>query len=261
MIIEEIDNKLTKHSLPYISGMGYREKCDFIYDEFYKFNIHHIDQFNGMKIFIKTDLLNDFIKRFLPFIITPFIIYTHNSDKEINSIYNDLLNHHLLEKWFGQNINLNHPKLFSLPIGIANARWDHGNTKILDQVIKENNSKDNVVYCNFDLKTNIVERKKCINNIGDIKMDERQSFYQYLKKISKSYFVISPNGNGVDCHKHWESLYLNTIPIVTESINISFYKDYPFLVIKNWEEFNKLELTEELYHNIWDNFDKNKLFI
>ena len=53
-------NKLTEGSLPFITGMGYRNKCDFIYDEFGKFDISNIDQFDGMKIFVKTDYLSEF---------------------------------------------------------------------------------------------------------------------------------------------------------------------------------------------------------
>ena len=34
-----MNNTLTAHSLPFITGMGYRHKCDFIYDEFYMFDI------------------------------------------------------------------------------------------------------------------------------------------------------------------------------------------------------------------------------
>ena len=55
--------ELTKDSLPFITGMGYRKICDFIYDEFYKVNITEVNQFDGMKIFVKTDFLFEFISK------------------------------------------------------------------------------------------------------------------------------------------------------------------------------------------------------
>ena len=160
---------LTKDSLPFITGMGYRKKCDFIYDEFYKFDINKVNQFDGMKIFVKTDMLNDFKSIILPNIKNKFILYTHNSDLSINDSYLSIMNNDYLLKWYGQNINFLHYKLFSIPIGIANIRWPHGNTDIIKKVMIENNRKVNNVYCNIDINTNMNERTTCLNSIYPIK--------------------------------------------------------------------------------------------
>lgn len=32
--------------------------------------------------------------------------------------------------------------------------------------------------------------------------------------LHKSYYVLCPKGVGEDCHRFWEAIYLNTIPIV-----------------------------------------------
>jgi hypothetical protein len=90
-------------------------------------------------------------------------------------------------------------------------------------------------------------------------MSSRQNFKQYLNELHLSLFSISPNGNGIDCHKIWESLYLRTIPIVTKSINIDYYNDFPILIIENWESFKKEEITIELYNEIIKKYDNLKL--
>ena len=77
--------------------------------------------------------------------------------------------------------------------------------------------------------------------------------------MAKSYFILSPNGNGIDCHKHWEAFHAHSIPVVTKSINLKFYEDLPFLVIDDWSRFKELELTPELYHKIWANFNPDEL--
>jgi len=142
-----------------------------------------------------------------------FIIVTHNSDIHIDNKFLNYLNDDLLFKWYSQNVDLVHPKLISIPIGIANEIWLHGDSSKVNHYID-----------------------------------------------SKSFFMISPRGNGVDCHRNWESIYLKTIPIITESINFThFYKDFPFLIIKDWSELDVSVLTEENYHKIWNNFDINKL--
>jgi hypothetical protein len=129
---------------------------------------------------------------------------------------------------------------------------------ILKKIINENNIKTNIVYCNIDVNTNISERSSCLESIYPIKNSIKVGFEEYLRNVSKSYFIISPNGNGIDCHKTWESLYLKSIPIVTNSINISFYKDYPILIIDKWSDLNNIELNEELYNKIiskYENFN------
>jgi hypothetical protein len=252
--------ELTKDSLPFITGMGYRKKCDFIYDEFYQFDINKVNQFDGMKIFVKTDMLDDFKSIIIPNIKNKFILYTHNSDLSIDDSYLSIMNNDYLLKWYGQNINFFHDKLFSIPIGIANRRWSHGDVGILQNIINENNIKTNIVYCNIDVNTNISERSSCLESIYPIKNSIKVGFEEYLRNVSKSYFIISPNGNGIDCHKTWESLYLKSIPIVTNSINISFYKDYPILIIDKWSDLKNISLDENLYNKIMEkykNFNKN----
>jgi hypothetical protein len=92
-------------------------------------------------------------------------------------------------------------------------------------------------------------------------MSKKTDFKTYISELNESFFCLSPNGNGIDCHKTWESIYLKTIPVVTESINIEFYKNYPIYVIKNWESFNVEKLTVDLYKNIIKKFTYSEIDI
>ena len=67
-------------------------------------------------------------------------------------------------------------------------------------------------------------------------MSHRTDNYQYWETIAKSKFVISPPGNGIDCHRIWECLYLGSIPIVLEHEALSQYRDLPILFVKSWED-------------------------
>jgi len=78
---------------------------------------------------------------------------------------------------------------------------------------------------------------------------------KYYDGIASHKFVISPRGNGVDCHRTWEALYLRTIPIVKESICMNEFRDLPILFVKNWEEisYNYLyEKYEEMSSKFYD---------
>jgi hypothetical protein len=81
------------------------------------------------------------------------------------------------------------------------------------------------------------------------------TFAKYLRDLSQSYFCISPNGNGIDCHRTWESLYVRTIPIVTDSLVAKAHADFPMMVLKDWSEFKSIDFSRELYEKIWSGFD------
>lgn len=243
----------------FITGNKFKKLCDFILDEngFVKTNINNNIPF----FFVKTDLISLFFSKYIP--SYPFKLITHNSDFSITENHLKYLNNSLLVFWYAQNVNFKHEKLKSIPIGIANEIWSHGDEKVLINEINRNKKKTNLVYCNFDTQTNFYERNKCIMSINKnlLKMSKKTNFETYISELNDSFFCLSPNGNGVDCHKTWESIYLKTIPVITESINIKFYKDFPIYIIESWENFNINELTIELYNDIIQNFDFNKINI
>jgi hypothetical protein len=246
-------------SFNFITGNNFKQKSHYYLDEFGFGIIKKPAKDEIIIFFVKTDYIDVFFNRYKP--NTNFILITHNSDYHITKNHLNYLNDDFLVKWFAQNVDVNHPKLFSIPIGIANEKWPHGDVKILENVINENIKKNKLIYSNFNIHTNINERSHCLNHItkNGVTMSKPKNFESYLRELSESYFVISPNGNGVDCHKTWESLYLKTIPIVTESININFYKNLPILIISDWSKFNINELNEETYNKIWGDFDPKTL--
>jgi hypothetical protein len=57
-------------------------------------------------------------------------------------------------------------------------------------------------------------------------------------------FEISPQGNGIDCFRTWEALFLDTIPIVKTSTLDPLYEDesLPVAVIPSWREVGEASL-------------------
>ncbi|UJR16776.1 hypothetical protein I4U23_003676 [Adineta vaga] len=60
-------------------------------------------------------------------------------------------------------------------------------------------------------------------------------------------FWLSPRGNGIDCHRTWEALYLDVIPIVWNSSLNSLYEDLPVIIIQTHTEITEEFLKEKLY--------------
>ena len=88
-------------------------------------------------------------------------------------------------------------------------------------------------------------------------------FVNYYEKLSKSKFMISPRGCGLDTYRLWDSLYLGTIPIVVKYEGYENFDDLPILFLDKWEDY--LDLDEKKLENIWNeyierdfNYDKMK---
>jgi len=84
--------------------------------------------------------------------------------------------------------------------------------------------------------------------------------HQYLNDIATHTYVISPPGHGPDCFRHWEAMYLGTIPIVERGTNMDCYEDYPLLLIDDWRELTPewLDANYDVLRN--RPFDRRKLF-
>lgn len=194
------------------------------------------ETFNRKKIiFIYTHFLDFFFTKIFPHLNNEFVLISHNSDHGVSAKYYEFLVSDKIIEWYGQNIEFEHEKLLSLPIGIANSQWPHGNLDLLDRIINENNAKTILVYKNFNL-TQYGNRIaiNSITNAAGIPMSPHKSQEDYLRDISRSVFCICPPGNGTDCHRIWECLYLNCIPIVQDHIHFKQFQDLPILLIKDW---------------------------
>ena len=92
----------------------------FYVDEFEVSNFSNT--FDGMNIFVKTDALDFFFENIANKIKNRYNLYSHNSDINITERYLKYIeNNFLLNRWFAQNVNVNHEKLIPIPLGIANA--------------------------------------------------------------------------------------------------------------------------------------------
>lgn len=203
---------------------------------------------NAKTIFVYTHILNFFFSNILPQIEHPITLITHNSDAGIDSNYLQYIDSNKIKKWYCQNRYINHPKLISLPIGIANSQWPHGNQQMLCKIVNENIQKTNLVFKNFDIDTNYNSRTICNNvtNANNIHMSPYTTNENYWKQISASNYVIAPHGNGVDSHRIWESLILKTIPVVQYHECFSQFTDLPILFVNDWNMVTANFLTDNL---------------
>ncbi|NGX58300.1 MAG: hypothetical protein K940chlam3_01205 [Chlamydiae bacterium] len=235
----------------YITGNEFKALCRYSFDE-YGYRINRKVDNNCW--FVKTDLLEKFLAQYLP--TEDFVLISHNADHGVVDKFLPYLDLPNLIHWYGQNIETTHPKLTSIPIGLCN----FANHNAMRVVQKKDLAKTNLVYANYSVETNRKEREKCLKETG-VPIEKWKGFQAYLEDVAHSFFVLSPDGNGIDCHRTWEALYLKAIPIVTRSINVEFYADLPIIILDSWEDYKNLDLTPELYLEIWGDFDPSFLTV
>ena len=211
--------------------------------------VDQIDKISSAKsIFVYTHALDLFFNGVFKKIVVPFTLITHNSDHGITDRFLKYLDDDRIIAWFCQNMETSHKKLFAIPIGLANSQWPHGNFDLIKSIKNKNLKKDILVFKNFDVGTNHSERSQCdhITSQNGIPMSPSRDIVSYWEYISRSKFIISPWGGGVDCHRVWECLFLNTIPIVKYHIAHSQWEHLPILFIDNWADVTESFLRDKI---------------
>lgn len=245
-----------RSSAPYITGDGFRNSCDHIIDEEnIPFSPESVK--NGDKVFVKTDMIARFFQNDHPKIQAKYILVTHNSDHPIPGPFAHYLEDEKILGWFGQNAEeIIHPKLHPIPIGLENRYNKNGNPDVVRQSTRifKNSEKKSLLYMNFAIQTSPTERTKVYRTFETkpyCKVAPSKPYIQYLQDLAETKFTLSPRGNGLDCHRTWESLYLGAIPIVRTSVSDSLYDGLPVLIIQSWDEVTE-EFLEEKYQEIYN---------
>jgi len=246
-------------STPYISGDTFRNMANFFVDQM-RLPINPDNIKNGDIIFVVPDLLNYFFTELHPKITSRYILISHNGDVPAPGNYAYMLDDPKLIGWFAQNADIKyHPKLVHIPIGIANRYWPHGNIDILKELLPQIPSvkKTHLLYLNIALKNNPSVRNEVVQLFSTKSFcysPAEKPWRSYLMDLAHSKFILSPRGNGLDCHRTWEALYMGSIPIVKTSTLDRLYEDLPVVIVNDWNEVNP-EFLEKEYNEF-----KSKVF-
>ena len=243
----------------------------------------------GSTIYICASAIPHFIQTIAPQISFGYILITGDDESVPTDLFNsndDFINFiesSNLIHWFSQNCVLtSHPKLSQIPIGLdyhtiaeRDHEWGNKTTplnqeKLLQTIASKAKPLDERIckaYGNFQFAMTTKFSSDRVDAINQVPKD--LVFYEptKIKRLntwvsqSKYAFVISPHGNGLDCHRTWEALALGCIPIVKTSPLDSLYNDLPILIVKEWSDVTQelLNKTIEEYKNKQFNLEKLKL--
>lgn len=239
----------------YPSGNAFRTLADHVFDEGKKKRFYPERIKKNQIVFVKTDYLDRFFAEHHKKIPAPYVLITHNSDHPAPGPFAHYLEDPKIKVWFAQNVDgYTHPKLHPIPIGIANKKWKHGDVKVFDNVVKRlpKLPKKDLVYLNFKQDTFLEERSIVYDLYATTpytKKQENLGLQDYLLETAQSKFVLSPRGNGLDCHRTWEALLMGAIPVVKTSPLDPLFEGLPVLIVSDWRQLSQAAL-EEMYEEL-----------
>ena len=212
---------------------------------------------NGSKVFCYTHTLgsNELVSILRKF-KNPFTLYCHNSDHSFEEKHTTLVDSIPNLKFiYTQNMNVIHPKIQFLPIGVANSQWQHGNLDYWKQVLSQRPfQKTKDFYFNFNIRTNPKERQQCYDSLKNkLTWIKGTNYQSYLNALKDYKFCICPFGNGFDTHRVWECLYLEVVPIVIRGIlNDRISEKLPIVILDSWDDFDGLKslIDIKIFHGL-----------
>lgn len=186
-----------------------------------------------------------------------FILITHNSDWNVTEdLYSKKPSN--IVHWFAQNVLVDKHDLTPIPIGferqgLAKDRDVAGTMNA--QLLAGRPEKQKWCYLNISPGTNDAERLHVLRSLRwklhfVTTRTKRVPYTTYVSEMASHRFVVSPPGNGVDCHRTWESLYLGSTPIVKDSICMRAFASAGLMIVPDISKISKGELRNFLEHSV-----------
>ena len=225
---------------------------------------------DGDLVWVRVSWLGAFIRQVLPLVNSRFVLATGDSDNMVPwhiewAAETILTNRHVI-RWFAQNCGGIIDQLRPLPIGIDfhtlsdRSFWSEPVSSPVDQERQLNAVAESLplvdrrkrqVYLDYCVHTGkyggrqVIAQQLRANPLAFFEPD-RFSRSESWRKSGEFAFVVSPHGNGLDCHRTWEALALGHIVLVPASPLDRLYIGLPVVSIKDWNEVTPRNLERWL---------------
>ena len=257
-ILHRLGVRKDSSSYPFLSGNTFRDLCDYVipadFDSFFS-SRHGESAATTTSFFLHASLGSSFtlyMKDRPNLDLSNSDLVLHNYDNIPNEVEFEYLASRFKRihsvNWLGSRKIAN-----PIPIGLEN--WSYWRNGVPSDFRKHDankipawNARPIELLCAFSVSTNFAERK--------IALEEAQHFgkshivskplvpSKYRKLLLSSKFVLSPPGNGADCHRTWEAIYLGAVPVVLSKFWAFGHLNLPVLILDDW---GALKSEIELY--------------
>jgi hypothetical protein len=236
-------------SYPYLSSDTYYFLCDLhITSETSLRNYLKNPDAKFKKMYILGSLVNELIKNLdlIKDINLESIVIMESDNLQKASVLEKLLL--VSKKVFSNNLHGSSKFISPIPLGLERQAYrSAGNLKnfkrktVIDPKLRTINF---LIAWNDDTNSNRKQVRDVFKNVSrTLNVEKRLSAKSVHKLMRKTLFVPSPAGNGLDCHRTWEALYLGCVPVVLAK---EFCGDdsWPVLVVQNWQDLAEMKQEE-----------------
>ena len=281
----------TEADAKYVSPRGVLKSCDIHsnlpvneggcnnFDKDY--NMQDIK--DGSSIYIKADCVKNFIETKYKTISNKIILVVGDSDHTFsgefwntNEDFIKFIESPNIIHMFAINSTITHPKFTAYPIGLdyhtlsekdcvwgpqTSVKDQDAELALVQSKMKPFSEREIKCYGNFHFQIHRADRKVAKEQIPSecIFYEEKEipRIETWTKQINYA-FIVSPHGNGLDCQRTWEALFLGSIPIVKTSVLDVLYEELPVLIVKEWSDVSNILLksTVKEFSNKKFNYDK-----
>ncbi len=199
--------------------------------------------------------LDRFVASALPTVRAPFALVTTDGDATVPrdlrpGTVDALLASPWLVSWHTQNHDgYAHPKLFPIPIGLdlhtvrGSGHSPRQLAATLDRIRRRRAPLERQplrVFTALNKSQYTPERRQAVAALrGCPHVDflrKRVSQAGIWRRYARYPFALSAPGNGLDCHRTWELLYLGSIVITTSTSLDPLFQGLPVVIVDDWRE-------------------------
>jgi len=290
----EPPNGQAESDCKYISSRGILKSCD-VYSSKPVSSIKNLEGYDFSKIvdgsivYVASSAIPALVEKFAS-IPHRIVLVTGDSDESVpddvfksSEEFRKFIEDGRIIHWFSQNCTKRHEKLTPIPIGLdyhTMAEKGHIWGSKMSPVVQEAEllaisnaaapfyERKPICYSNFHFNYKKSkfgsDRADAIREIPDalIHYEPKQVGRADTWKAMAGYaFVVSPAGNGLDCHRTWEALCLGCIAIVKTSPLDTLYTDLPVLIVESWSDITQTKLENTIREFRLRTFNYDKLLL
>jgi hypothetical protein len=196
-------------------------------------------------------------------------LVTGHADLHTSSKHLFLLEQLKVKRIFGSNTINKSGFSESVPLGLTNDCDDSpvhrilGNTNHIREADQASHAPlefDGSIYLNFNLRNNLVKRREVTlalrdnSNVDSEKIDLSDSGrIRYLAKLRSASLVPCPEGNGIDTHRLWETIYMGGTPVILRNEYLpTVLNELPVIQLDSWSLLNDSDRMEALWYQVRD---------